>query len=98
MRGERVERAHLRIAAAHPRDAAGDVAQLVRVGDRPVAQVDLRDPRRRRRWRRPARAARAGVPSALPRQASTAACATLPARSAGVAVDASSRRQRRGRG
>ena len=43
MRGERVERAHLRLGTVLPGDARRDEPKLVRVDELPVPQVDLGD-------------------------------------------------------
>ena len=41
--GKRIQRAGLRFRVGHSRDARGDCAKLVRIGDRAMAQIHLRD-------------------------------------------------------
>ena len=41
---QRVQRADLGLRSVHPRDVGGDAAHVVGIGQRPVAQVDLRQP------------------------------------------------------
>ena len=40
---QRIQRAGLRFRVGHSRDARGDFAKLVRIGDRTMAQIHLRD-------------------------------------------------------
>ena len=76
---ERVERAHLRRRAAHPRDAVVTSRNLVPVGDRPMAQVDLRDRARRRRRGSSAPASTRARPRRCRGRRAPPAFATLPA-------------------